>query len=39
MAEGGATALAVDGGKVLFVEREESVRIADRAGITVVSVP
>jgi hypothetical protein len=39
MAEGGATALAVDGGKVLFVERDEAVRVADRAGITVVSVP
>ena len=39
MAEGGATALAVDGGKVLFVERDEVVRIADRAGIAVVSVP
>ena len=39
MAEGGATALGVDGGKVLFVERDEAVRIADRAGITVVSVP
>jgi len=39
MAEGGATALGVDGGKVLFVERDEAVRIADRAGIAVVSVP
>ena len=39
MAEGGATALAVDAGKVLLVEREEAVRIADRAGIAVVSVP
>lgn len=38
MAEGGATALAVDAGKVLLVERDESVRIADRAGIALVSV-
>ena len=36
MAEGGATALAVDGNRVLFVDREETVRAADRAGITVV---
>jgi DUF1009 family protein len=39
MAEGGSTALAVDAGKVLLVERDEAVRIADRAGIAVVSVP
>ena len=32
MAEDGATALAVDAGKVLLVERDEAVRIADRAG-------
>jgi DUF1009 family protein len=38
MAEGGATALAVDGDKVLLVDGEEAVRIADRAGIAVVSV-
>lgn len=38
MAEGGATALAVDGNKVLLVDGEEAVRIADRAGIAVVSV-
>ncbi len=37
MAEGGATALAVDGGKVLLVDGEEAVRIANRAGIAVVS--
>jgi DUF1009 family protein len=37
MAEGGATALAVDGNKVLLVDGEEAVRIADRAGIAVVS--
>jgi len=39
MADGGATALAVDGGKVLLVDREEAVRTADRAGIAMVSVP
>jgi DUF1009 family protein len=39
MADGGATALAVDGGKVLLVDREEAVRAADRAGIAMVSVP
>jgi DUF1009 family protein len=38
MAEGGATALAVDGNKVLLVDGEEAVRIADRAGIAVVCV-
>ena len=38
MAEGGATALAVDGNKVLLVDGDEAVRIADRAGIAVVSV-
>lgn len=37
MAEGGATALAVDGNKVLLVDGEEAIRIADRAGIAVVS--
>jgi UDP-2,3-diacylglucosamine hydrolase len=39
MADGGATALAVDGGKVLLVDREEAVRAANAAGIAVVSVP
>jgi hypothetical protein len=38
MAEGGATALAVEAGRVLLVDREELVRRADRAGIAVVSV-
>jgi DUF1009 family protein len=38
MADGGATALAVDAGKVLLVDREEAVRAADRAGIALVSV-
>lgn len=38
MAEGGATALAVDGSKVLLVDGEEAVRVAERAGIAVVSV-
>ncbi len=37
MADGGATALAVDGNKVLLVDGEEAIRIADRAGIAVVS--
>jgi DUF1009 family protein len=36
MAEGGATALAVDGDKVLLVDRDEAVRAADRAGISMV---
>jgi UDP-2,3-diacylglucosamine hydrolase len=39
MADGGATALAVNGGKVLLVDREEAVRAANAAGIAVVSVP
>ncbi len=39
MADGGATALAVDGDKVLLVDREAAVRAADRAGIAMVSVP
>jgi hypothetical protein len=39
MADGGATALAVDGGKVLLVDREEAVQAANRAGIALVSVP
>jgi DUF1009 family protein len=38
MLEGGASALAAADGKVLLVEREEVVRIADRAGIAVVGV-
>jgi DUF1009 family protein len=38
MVEGGAAALAVDGNKVLLVDGEEAIRIADRAGIAVVSV-
>jgi len=37
MATGGATALAVEGGKVLIVDREATVRFADKAGITIVS--
>ena len=39
MADGGATALAVNGGKVLLVDREDAVRAANAAGIAVVSVP
>ena len=38
MAEGGAAALAMESGKMLLVDREEVIRIADRSGITVVSV-
>jgi len=38
MAEGGATALGIAGGKMLLPDRDELVRIAERAGITVVSV-
>jgi len=38
MAAGGATALAVERGKVLLVDREETIRIADSTGIAVVSV-
>ena len=38
MAEGRATALAMESGRMLLVDREEVVRIADRAGIAVVSV-
>jgi hypothetical protein len=38
MAEGGATALGMDSGKMLLVDREEVIRIADEAGIAVVSV-
>ncbi len=37
MAAGGATALAVEQGKVLIVDREATVHIAARAGITIVS--
>ena len=36
MAECGATALAVDGGKTLLVDRDAAVRTAERAGIAVV---
>jgi UDP-2,3-diacylglucosamine hydrolase len=39
MADGGATVLAVDGGKVLLVDRDEAVRAANAVGIAVVSVP
>ncbi len=38
MAEGGATALGIEGGKMLLVDREEVIRVADGAGIAVVSV-
>ncbi len=38
MVEGGATALGMDGGKMLLVDREEVIRLADGAGIAVVSI-
>jgi DUF1009 family protein len=38
MAEGGASALGIEAGKMLVVDREEVIRVADRAGIAVVSV-
>ncbi|MGH7316560.1 MAG: UDP-2,3-diacylglucosamine diphosphatase LpxI domain-containing protein [Candidatus Rokuibacteriota bacterium] len=38
MCEGGATALAVPAGRVLLLDRDEVVRLADQAGIAVVSV-
>jgi len=38
MAECGATTLAVDGGKVLLVDREAALRIAEQAGIALVGV-
>ena len=38
MADGGATALAIEGGKVLLVDGEEIIRRADDAGVAVVSV-
>jgi UDP-2,3-diacylglucosamine hydrolase len=37
MRESGATALAVPAGRVLLVDRDAFVRIADLAGIAVVS--
>jgi DUF1009 family protein len=37
MAAGGATALAVEEGRVLIVDREATVRIAERSDITIVS--
>jgi DUF1009 family protein len=38
MRDGGASALAVPAGRVLLLDHDEVVRLADRAGITVVSV-
>jgi DUF1009 family protein len=38
MREGRATALAVPAGRVLLLERDEVVRLADQSGIAVVSV-
>jgi DUF1009 family protein len=37
MVEAGSTALGLDGGKMLLLDREEVVRLADAAGIAVVS--
>jgi UDP-2,3-diacylglucosamine hydrolase len=37
MAEGGATALGIEAGKMLLVHREEVIRLADEAAIAVVS--
>ena len=38
MIDGGASALAMEGGKMLLVDREEAIRQADDAGIAMVSV-
>ncbi len=38
MVEGGASALGVEGGRVLLLERDEVIRRADEAGIAVVSI-
>jgi DUF1009 family protein len=38
MREGGATALAVPAGRVLLLDREQVIRLADPAGIAVVSI-
>jgi DUF1009 family protein len=38
MAAGGATALGIEGGKILMIELDECIRAADAAGIAVVSV-
>jgi hypothetical protein len=38
MREGGAAVLAVPAGRVLLLDRDEAVRLADQAGIAVVSV-
>jgi DUF1009 family protein len=38
MRDGGATALAVPAGRMLLLDREQVVRLADQAGIAVVSV-
>jgi DUF1009 family protein len=39
MVETGATALAVDGGRTLFLDREEMLGRAERAGIAVIGYP
>src|SRR5262249_36568538 len=36
MMEGGCTALAMEGGRMLLVDREEAIRLADAHGIAVV---
>jgi DUF1009 family protein len=38
MVEAGSTALGMEGGTMLLVDRDEVARLADGAGITVVSV-
>jgi DUF1009 family protein len=37
MREGGSTALAVPAGRVLLLDRDQVVRLADESGIAVVS--
>jgi DUF1009 family protein len=38
MAEGGATALGIEAGRMLLVNREQVIRLADAAGVAIVSV-
>jgi DUF1009 family protein len=38
MVEGGSTALGIEGNKMLLVDREEVLRLADEAGIAIVSI-
>jgi len=39
MAETGATALAVDAGRTLLLDRDEMLALADQHGITVIGYP